>query len=185
MAEQVTLITVVFAAVLAFALLIERAIEVLKSIYDLFDSIFNFSHFWTRRTYRIRDYMEQRLRVFEYVDAKKATAVFNRFNELLLGPDAGYQGTIPMLCGDLVRAAWVKIGCKAVATTLGIIVAFTLEFDLLAATTATDFTTLMPTTKGMLLTGITIGLGSGPVHKLIRVVEKKRAANSPQVVTNA
>ena len=185
MAEQVTLITVLLATALACALLIERAIEVLKSGYDLIDGKFDFAKFWTRRTYGTRNYMERRLRVFEYVDPKLSASLFNRFNDMLLGPDSGYQGTVPMLSGDLVRAVWIKIACKLVGVALGLWIALYLRLDLIEAGRVASYTNITPTTKGMLLTGVAIGLGSGPVHKLIRVVEKKRAARMPEVVTNA
>lgn len=184
MSEHITLITVLFAAVLAFALLIERAIEVLKTVYELIDSRYDHHRFWTRRTHAIQQYMEHRLRVFEYVDAKGAAAVFNRFNDMLLGPADGYKGTVPTLCGDFVRGVYIRIGCKVIGTAMGIALAFRLDFDVLAAASAADIAAITPTTGGMLVTGIAMGLGAGPVHKLIRVVEKKRAANFPQVVTN-
>jgi hypothetical protein len=179
------LITVMFAAVLAFTLLIERALEVLKAGYDLVDSYFDFAKFWTRKTRQTGKYMEKQLRKFEFVDAKRSAAVFNRFHDLLLGPSSGYSGTVPMLCGDLMRAIYVKIGLKVVGAALGIAIAFWIGFDLLAAAKGQPFTELVPTTKGMLLTGIAMGLGTGPMHKLIRAVEKKREARLPQVVTNA
>jgi hypothetical protein len=179
------LITVMFAAVLAFTLLIERAIEVLKAGYDLLDSYLDFAKFWTRKTRQTGAYMEKQLRKFEFVDAKRSAAIFNRFHDLLLGPSAGYNGTVPMLCGDLMRAVYVKIGSKVVGTAIGVIIAFSLDFDLLAAAQGQPFTALVPTFKGMLLTGIAMGLGTGPMHKLIRVVEKKRESRLPQVVTNA
>ena len=185
MTEQLTLITVLFAAILAFTLLIERAIEVLKAVFDLVDSYFDFADYWTRKTRQTQRYMQRQLRVFEYVDARRASAIFNRFHDLLLGPSAGYHGTVPMLCGDLMRAVYVKIGCKIVGLTLGIGIAFSLDFDLLAAAArGQDLGSIVPSTKGMLLTGIAMGLGSGPMHKLIRVVEKKREARLPEVVTN-
>lgn len=185
MSEQITLVTVLFASMLAFALLVERALEVLKAAYDLIDSKLDFHRFWTARTYRTQQYIEERLRVFEYVDGKGAAAVFNRFNELLLGPNNGYHGTVPMLCGDLVRGVWVRLFCKIIGVSFGIVIALTLKFDLLAAARPGDVSTITPTTLGMLATGVAIGLGAGPVHKLIRVAEKKRQANLPQVVTNA
>src|SRR5688572_33488531 len=120
MTEQLTLITVLFAAILAFTLLIERAIEVLKAAYDLIDSYFDFSKYWTKKTRQTGKYMQNQLRVFEYVNAKKTNAVFNRFHELMLGPSSGYHGTIPMLCGDLMRAVYVKIGCKVAGVAIEI-----------------------------------------------------------------
>ena len=181
----ISLITVLFATVLAFALLIERALEVLKSLYDVIDSKYDLNRFWTRRAYATQQYMEKRLRVFQYVDAANSAAVFNRFNEMLLGPGDGYKGTVPTLSGDLVRAVWVRLACKIVGVAMGIYLALVFKLDMIAAAHAFDPTPMQLSTRGLLVTGVAMGLGAGPVHKLIRVLEKKRAANVPQVVTNA
>lgn len=185
MSEKITLVTVLFASVLAFSLLIERALEVLKATYDLLDSRFDYHKFWTKRTWGLHEYIEHRLHVFTYVDTKGASAIFNRFNEMMLGPQDGYNGTVPTLCGDLVRAVYVRLACKFVGSLLGLWIAFGLRLDVLAAAQQYEFTKITPTPLGMAVTGIAIGLGAGPVHKLIRVVEKKREAITPKAVTNA
>jgi hypothetical protein len=182
MPEQIELISVLFLVVLAFALLIERALEVLKAGYDIIDSKFDICHYWTRQTRKTQKYIQDRLHVFEYVDVKSSAAIFNRFNDLLLGPGNGYTGTVPMLCGDLVRAVWVRLGCKIVGVALGIAAALALRLDIVEAARSAQH---QPTVVGMLLTGIAMGLGSGPVHKLIRSIEKRRAAHTQEVVTNA
>jgi Ca2+/Na+ antiporter len=182
MPEQIELISVLFLVVLALALLIERALEVLKAAYDIIDSKFDLYRFWTRRTRTTQQYIKNRLHVFEYVDIKSSAAIFNRFNELMLGPGNGYTGTVPMLCGDLVRAVWVRLACKIVGVALGIAGAFALRLDIVEAARSAQH---QPTVIGMLLTGIAMGLGSGPVHKFIRLLEKKRSAHTQEVVTNA
>lgn len=182
MPEQIELISVLFLVVLAFALLIERALEVLKVVYDMLDSKFDMYRFWTRRTVATQHYIQHRLHVFEYVDVKASAAIFNRFNELLLGPGHGYTGTVPMLCGDLVRAVWVRLSCKILGVFMGIALAFALQLDVVEGARSAQY---QHTFAGMLLTGVAMGLGSGPVHKLIRLLEKKRAASTQEVVTNA
>jgi hypothetical protein len=133
--------------------------------------------------------LQKQLRVFEHVNPKRATSVFNKFHEFMLGPSSGYRGTVPMLCGDLMRAVYVKIGCKVVGMGLGILIAFYLKFDLLASAQSQTIGSIVPTFRGMLLTGLAMGLGTGPMHKIIRAVEKKRdsrfpEATLPEAVTN-
>lgn len=182
MSEELTFIAVLFTAILAFSLLIERALEVMKAAYDLLDSRNDYHKYWTRRTYRLQQYMEKELRLFEYVDTTGAAGVFKRFNEMMIGPSDGYDGRIPTLSGDLVRAVYVRLGCKVVGSSIGIAIAFGLRFDLIASGQSIENPAV--TTAGMLVTGVVMGLGAGPVHKFIRVVEKKRALNQPKVVTN-
>ena len=177
-------VTVRFALVLALALLIERLLEILKALYDLVDSRNDWYRFWTRRAYKVRDYAEKRLRVFEYVSPEKAAPALQRFSEMLLNGRGGSAGTVPVLSGDLVRALAVKIGSKAVGIGLGVGLAFWLSIDLVDLwQNGKPFPAILSPLEGFLLSepvhialsGIAIGLGSGPVHKLITTIEKRSA----------
>lgn len=168
----------VFTLALALALVIERVLELLKSGYDLLDSHYDLAAYWTRRTERTRDFIESRLRIFEYVDASAAAGLLNRFSDVVLGPQHGHTGEVPILCGDLVRASWIRIAMKALGMAIGIGIAFLLKLDLLA------FTTPVPRPAhawSIAVTGAAIGLGSGIVHKLIDQIEKKRRQRTAEV----
>src|SRR2546423_11960764 len=73
--------TVLFALVFALALLIERAIEVVKSGYDVLDCKRNFCTFWTARAKGIAKRLELRLRVFEYLPLDRIQPIVNRVYE--------------------------------------------------------------------------------------------------------
>jgi hypothetical protein len=176
-------VTVLFALVLAFSLIIERLLEILKSLYDLFDSRKDWHRFWTRRAVSVRDRLEKKMRVFEYVDPKYAAAVLRRFSEMLLNGSGSYAGTVPMISGDLVRALAVKVTSKVVAVVLGVIAAIVFQLDLVAlwgmaqhpAASAKWLERLVARTDVHLtLTGVAMGLGSGPVHKIITTIENRR-----------
>jgi len=176
-------ITVRFALVLALSLLLERILEILKALYDLVDSRIDLYKFWTMRAYKIRDYAEKKLRVFEYVSPEKAAPVLQRFSEMLPNGQRNYSGTIPVLSGDLVRALAVKIGSKIIGMGLGVGLAFWLSIDLVAlwqngeplpAILSPLESFLVAQPVHIALSGIAIGLGSGPVHKIITAIEKRR-----------
>jgi len=167
-------VTVLFALALALALLIERLLEVLKSLYDMLDGWNDLYTRWTRKAYKIRDYAEKKLRVFEYVEPEKATPVLLRFNEMLLNNQQGYTGTVPVLSGDLVRALYVKIWSKILGILIGIGLAVILKIDLVSLWKLKEHG---PESSPyyFILSGIAIGLGSGPMHKIITNIEQRRA----------
>ncbi len=106
--EALLQVSVLFALVLALSLLIERFLEMLKATYDLLDSRLDWHRFWTRMTYRLRDRLEQRMGIFEYVTPRAAAAILRRFRGMLLNEQGGYSGSVPVLAGDLVRAFTVN-----------------------------------------------------------------------------
>ncbi len=163
--------TVFFTLVLALALVIERILEILKAAYDLVDSRWDFYRFWTARAERTRAYVQRRLRIFEYVGEQPAAALLSRFSEMMLGPQHGYDGAVPVLAGDLVRAVWVRLAAKLLGMLIGVGFAFLLHLNLLIW--ASDSSPL-PGPAGVALTGALLGLGSGPVHKVITEIEKRR-----------
>ncbi len=163
--------TVVFTLAVALALVIERILEILKAGYDLVDSRWDLYRFWTARTYHTRDYIERRLRIFQYVGEQPAAALLNRFSEMMLGPEHGHDGQVPVLAGDLVRSVWVRLAAKLLGMAIGVGFAFLLHLNLLLW--ASDSSPL-PGPAGVALTGALLGLGSGPVHKVITEIEKRR-----------
>ena len=186
--NAITQVTLIFALVLALSFVIERILEFLKAAFDMFDSRFDFHEFWTRRTYRTKAYVERQLRIFEYVEPKAAAAFLRRFDQMLLGPGSQHSGTVPVLCGDLVRAAWIRAGLKAVGIGLGIILAFAFGLDLLAISRmqppdpATGIARIPAAEPlGQLATGIITGLGSGVVHKIISALERRQRKATVEV----
>jgi hypothetical protein len=176
MVDALSTVTVFFA--LALALLVERLLEVLKSGYDVLDSRFNWCEFWTARAYAVADRLERRLRVFEYVKPEAAQPVLNRLYNVLLNTQGGYSGTALVLSGDLVRAAGVRLGCKLVGMAIGVALAYWLKIDFVRLwTPPPGFPQQLwaPGTVTTIASGIAIGLGSGPVHKIITTIEKQQA----------
>ena len=181
--DSLLAVTARFAFVLALALLLERTMEVLKSSYDLLDSRLDLNNFWTTRAYRMRGRLEKKLRRSEHARPKYAAGILRRFSEMLLNGQGGYAGSVPVLSGDLVRAGAVRVGLKIVAIASGIALAFAYGIDLVVLWNSSHATTGEPSSfakvlnsQGMhyVLSGTAIGLGSGPVHKVITTIEKKR-----------
>jgi hypothetical protein len=173
-----TKITVLFTLVLALALLVERFLEVLKSVFDLLDDRFIKNKFWTDWAIKMRNRLESKTGVFEYVEPKKAAALLQRFQHLMLGIKDGYTGTVPVISGDLLRASAIKIACGIFGIGMGIGLAFWMGIDLVEIWHKTGdlpLSNYLPSqTWRIIFSGIAIGLGSGPVHKIITSIEAKR-----------
>ncbi|MCX6581029.1 MAG: hypothetical protein NT166_12695 [Candidatus Aminicenantes bacterium] len=173
-----TQVTILFTLVLALSLTVERFLEVLKAVLAMVDDRLKWRHFWTRRAEALKKRLESKMGVFEYVDPKKAAAILNRFEQLLLGEKDGYTGTVPVISGDMLRSAGFKLICKSAGILLGIFMALWMQIDLLKIwhdAAGTGMTGNIPSaTLRIVFSGIAIGLGSGPVHKMITAIEQKR-----------
>lgn len=174
-------VTVIFALALALALLVERLLEILMAVFNLLDSRFDWHRFWTRRTLRLKTILEKRLNMFEYVSPEQAAGVLQKARKLLLNSQEGAAGSVPVLSGDLVRAASVKVIFKFIGVAVGIGLALWLRVDLVQIWQAASepgsrmsHAVESPLYR-TILTGIMIGLGAGPMHKIITTMEKRRA----------
>ena len=189
-------ITVLFTIVLALSLAVERLLEVLKSVYDLLDSRLDWYRFWTRRAHKIRDRLEKRLRIFEYVEPEAAQRALRRFSEVLMEDQAVQSSSVPVLSGDLVRTAAVRSVLKIIGILVGIGLAFWLNIDLLRVLEEVEiaswpgkemFAQGPLSSEGVryVVTGIGIGIGSGPIHKIIVRVESAQKKRSKKERANA
>jgi hypothetical protein len=186
--NALTKITVLFTLVLALSLVVERFLEILKAVLDLVDDRFNRKEFWTQRAMKMRDRLESKMGVFEYVDPRKAAGVLRRFQNMILGIKDGYTGTVPVISGDLLRGSVIKIVCKIVGIGLGIGLAFWMSIDLVeiwhksvdAKVQLKTLKYLPGETIRIILSGIVIGLGTGVVHKVIGAIEKSRKKKEGQ-----
>lgn len=173
----ITYLTLVGAIAIALSLVVERTLEIVKSVYDLIDSRFDLYHYWTRRAEAIRGYVEHRLRLLEYLEPEAVTQQLGRYDDYLLGKSDGYQGTIPIISADLVRAAALRIALKLLGMLIGVAIAFALRLDLVRLFDMIGASGVAPTlsgTMGKIATGIAIGLGSGPMHKVLVALEERR-----------
>jgi hypothetical protein len=173
MNETLANATVVFALVVALALLVERLLEVVKCGYDLLDSRLDWYRFWSRRGERLRVTLERKLHTLRFVKPKHLAALLAKFDDQFAdGPVQ--NGRVPVIAGDLVRGAAIKIAAKVVGVAAGVTLAFWLRINLVTYWVETGAPAPSATWLQVALTGTAIGLGSGPVHKVIRAVENRQ-----------
>ncbi|MBN1552072.1 hypothetical protein JW979_11400 [bacterium] len=170
--------TVFFTLVLALALVIERALEVAKALYDLLDSRYDLHKYWTKRAKMMQKKANETLGTLEYVDPAAIGFILNKLDDRLVSNQRNSNNTVPVLSGDLVRAAAIKIISKCIGIVFGIIIAFIFQINLIAMLRDANATSLPAWSPQVVfqtaLTGTIIGLGTGLVHKFIRAIEDKR-----------
>lgn len=178
--DTILKVSVLFAQVLALSFLVERFLEILKATYDLLDSRRHWYKFWERKTKKLSVLLEKKLHVFEYVDPKYMAAALDRFRSKLLTEQDGFSGTVPVLSGDLVRAAYIRLWSKVIGMILGIGLAFWMKIDLVtiwyqAAGSQFWVPNIIKSPNVCIVgSGIIMGLGSNPVHKIITTIERKQ-----------
>jgi len=177
--ESLTQVTISFTLILALSLLIERLLELLKTFYDMLDSRFNWHTFWTKRAHRLRQCLEKRVYVLEYVDPKARTAALRLFRDVLLNGTGRHSGVIPIISGDMVRVIGVRTISKLFGMGLGIMLALWFDIDLVAiwheaSGRLVSYQGNFYEELRKVISGMVIGLGSGPVHKVIIIIERQR-----------
>ncbi|NOZ61560.1 MAG: hypothetical protein GXO74_07740 [Calditrichaeota bacterium] len=181
-------VTVLYTLALALAFLVERLLEILKSFYDLLDSKFDLYKFWTVRAYKTRNVLENKLRVVEFLGAKSMAKMLDKFREKLLNTSGEYQGALPVISGDLVRAMTIRTYCRILGMIFGVFLAIWMKVDLIQIFqgAVSDMThwhlEIRSDLVRYILTGITLGIGSEPVHKLIRTFERRQKRKEAEAI---
>jgi hypothetical protein len=176
-------VAVLCALALSLALLIERFFEVVKAALDLLDSRYDLHRLWTRRAERLRHLLERRLRAFRYLTPEQLQVGLTRMYDVLLHTPGSAQGGVPTISGDLVRAGVFRLIAKVGGMLIGIVLAWQLHIDLFvlwpsATGAGVPLPPVMSETVRLVLTGAAIGLGAGPLHKIITTLERWRASRT-------
>lgn len=177
--ESLSQVTISFTLILVLSLLIERLLELLKTIYDMLDSRYNWYAFWNKRTFMLRDCLEKRVYVLEYVESKARRLTLRLFRDILLNGSGKYSGVIPIISGDMVRLFGVRAITKLIGISLGIMLAQWFDIDLVeiwheASGQMVVYQEAFYEEFRNIVSGIVIGLGSGPIHKIIILIERQR-----------
>ena len=180
--EETNAALILLTAALFFSLIIERILEIAKCIFDYIEAKYDFSDFWNRRAINIRERLQNRMEKAK--GNKLQQTVFEYLASQYVNIDhPGYEGA-PVISANNIRAFTVKGICKSVGAILGISVAFCLGinvFSLIAQFTKSPdavslglFEVNLPQWLEYTITGVMMGLGSGPLHKFIVALERAR-----------
>ncbi len=169
---------VLFVTAVLLALVIERILDLLKSLYDLLDSRYDWCRYWTKLTVKIAGLLENKLKLFEMADPRWIQRLLKMAQEFLLDRKDDHTGGTPTLSADLVRAAAIKLGLKVIGIGVGIALAVCFQIDLIAvwrsaAEVGTEKGSAGVSYFNLVLSGCALGLGTGPVHKIVTGMERR------------
>ena len=176
--EVLTQPVLLLGLAMIWALIIERLLEIGKSIYDYMDARSNSTDRWTKKAQQVRDRLEIRLdtaKADNRNDFDLVIAMASRY----LSPSGPGQSGLRAVSADKVRALTTKAWFKAIAIFLGIGCAWMCDIDVLKLVELSlqktgEVGTYDSSWFGILMAGIAMGLGAAPMHKLIAALEKAR-----------
>jgi hypothetical protein len=97
--------------------------------------------------------------------------------------DGLHRGNLVIIDGTLVRRVAVSVGARTVASVLGVLLCWVASINfveliqVVAAEEGTALSTLLggiPTWLQVGISGVLIGLGAEPVHRIIQNLERRR-----------
>lgn len=176
--EVLTKPVLLLGLAMILALIIERLLEIGKSIYDYMDARSNSTDRWTKKAQQVRDHLEIRLdtaKADNRNDFDLVIAMASRY----LSPSGPGQSGLRAVSADKVRALATKAWFKTIAIFLGIGCAWLCDIDVLKLVELSMLKTEEVRTYdsswfGILMAGVAMGLGAAPMHKLIAALEKAR-----------
>lgn len=171
--------TVFFAMVLALALLVERAIEMVKILFDYLDFRLGWDKHWSRRAEKLHTKLKNILGSIMRSRPELQKKVLKRYENRTLDKTGGHEDTVVVISGDKIRVIATQVFAKLLGISFGILLACYFKIDLF---TYVDKTAdLANETIRTILSGIAIGLGSAPIHKIITTIERARKKQKEKI----
>lgn len=180
---------VLITSALFIAMVIERILEIVMATYTLFEIKCGWFNFWNCRAIhlqkRLHDFNINNLSATE--KSKKTSFQLAQIRERVIGTllarlkidDPAYTDVASLSVAKL-RHFCIKFSLKVLGSLLGIIIAVLVNIDMFAlisqllkqppSSAPSQWLILLH----QILTGIAMGLGAGPLHKIITALEKAK-----------
>ncbi len=179
--ELVSESLVLLAASIFLALIVERSLEIIKSIYDYLEVRLDWVGFWNKRSLDLQKRFENRVLRNKGGNQKN---LFLYLTSSFISTDLpGYEGVL-VISANKVRNKTITFSFKILGLILGILIAFWVDLNLFKLVDQLNYCVQCePTSRvdvilrgwlGTTISGVAIGLGSGPVHKLIAAIDLAR-----------
>jgi hypothetical protein len=187
--DTLTMPVTLLGLALLLAVLIERVLEIVRCTADYFEAKAEakaaaepgYVGKWTKKAIVIRNSIELRLDAAKTGDPQDFNLVMRLLTWYINKNDAGGGGAF-VISADKIRMLTLKVRYKAIAVVLGVAFALLLQIDVLELVQLSQMLAAKPELSvvyapkwyGMLLAGIAMGFGAGPLHKIISALEKAR-----------
>jgi len=174
---------VLYLQILLLALLVERVMEVLMSIWEYAEWKRAMHRYWNRRARRLQRRFETQARRNVFTRVLRLTPITRQARPYTRADDGLHRGNLVIIDGTLVRRVAVSVGARTVASVLGVLLCWVASINfveliqVVAAEEGTALSTLLggiPTWLQVGISGVLIGLGAEPVHRIIQNLERRR-----------
>ena len=185
--DMLTMPVTLLGLALLLAMLIERILEVARSAMDYFEAKANTKALpgdvnkWTKKAEVIRNTIELRLDAAKNGNPQDFNLVMRLLTWYIKKNDAGGGGAF-VISADKIRSLSLTLRCKTIAVILGVVFAALLQIDVLELVRLSQILAskpdllviYQPQWYGIVLAGISMGFGAGPLHMIITALEKAR-----------
>lgn len=166
------------ALAMVLAIGIERLMELMRAVEDHLEARYGQQVIWQQRAQRLRDRIEQRLELARGGDSVTFMQVLAVVCRYLSPAPPGATGLL-VVSADQLRRMTISLRYKLIALLLGVLFATLFNLDLFALVNQSvhqedGYAIVLPHWLGITLSGIAMGFGAGPVHKLIVALERAR-----------
>lgn len=171
---------VLLALAMFLAIGVERLLELVRAVFDHLEARQGpeGAEKWQARAEKLRRQIEVRLNNASSAGhgaLQLALSIVCRY----LGPPSADSGGLVAISVEQVRSMSIRLRYKIFAIALGILLAFAFELDLFALVDEelrreAGKAILLPAWLGIVVSGVAMGFGAGPVHKIITALEDAR-----------
>ncbi len=184
---------ILIAGAFFVAMVVERLLEILMATYTLFEVKCGWYQFWNTRAKNL----QKRLHDFNMQDEQqlqdgKTAGQLAKIRERAIGKllsrlkiDEPAYADVPSLSAEKVRQFSIKFIVKIIGALTGISIAILVEIDMFALIDqllkqqGNQVLSASARLAHQVLTGIAMGLGSAPLHKIIVALEKAKQNRKP------
>ncbi|MBC3767514.1 hypothetical protein [Neptunicella marina] len=179
--DSATSSVILVATAIFISLLVERILEILMCLYRLLEVKYGWYNLWNQSAQKLQTSMHHYQlnqsaasdNQIEQLRTKALTKLLQRFRPVQAADTDGLS-----ISAERVRHFTIRLINKINGMLLGIALAFAADIDIICA--IKQYTDLsinngyLNHVLHLILTGIAMGLGSAPLHKIIIALEKSK-----------
>lgn len=176
--ETLLNLTYLYMIVLLLALLVERIMEVVTAIWDYIEWKARMYRFWNARANKLKKDYERKAKSQILYRVISLTPLVRQIGHATLSSKKGHSDQITIVSGEMIRQATLATATRIVASIFGILFCNLAGVNLVElfreALPLGSILETWPHWIQLTVSGVIVGLGSEPVHSMIKSVEKKR-----------
>ena len=179
--ETILEVTNLLLLVLLLSLLIERAMEVVMAGWNWLELKLNSHEYWNRRAHRLKDRFARRV-ARELDDSPvRSLWIHHRIDHYTDTPQVVRPGRTVVFSSRAVRHVFIRTLAFIVTTLLGILLCYLADLNLveiikeIMAPFEIPLLKVLGPTVQLIVSGLIVGLGAEPVHRIIKGLEDSKA----------